>query len=204
MKNVKILSTLIALVPFMLGSAVGDDSGNSFSRANGDAYAWKASEGGNDHVYQAVVTKEGSITWKEAKARASARGGHLATVTSEQEYAFVVDLVRHKRYWNRITSAPFRYYGPWMGGFQEEDAKEPDGGWKWVTGEDFKWLTGDGSEPNNFWNQSDENRIQLFYIGEKRLTDRFIEKFKPKWNDVPAEGQGGVSCFIIEWDRNVK
>ncbi len=75
--------------------------------------------------------------WTEAKADAEARGGHLATITSEEE-------------WNRIWSL----FGDAVGGclLGGTDA-ENEGVWSWVTGEAWNYTRWETGEPNNGHNE---------------------------------------------------
>jgi prepilin-type N-terminal cleavage/methylation domain-containing protein len=84
----------------------------------------------------------GNITWFAARDDAQSRGGHLATITSQEE-------------WTKMRTTPG--YGTllWIGGWQPNGGKdEPKGGWEWVTGEPWGQVdgwspVGNGMEPNN-------------------------------------------------------
>ena len=87
---------------------------------------WKVSEGGNGHWYAETID---SLVWTEMRTACQAKGGHLATLTSQAE-------------WNWVkTQLPIPYYeGRFVGGYQDHTAStyaEPNGGWRWVTGEPF-------------------------------------------------------------------
>jgi hypothetical protein len=74
---------------------------------------------------------EGKFNWYEAKADAEARGGHLATIASQQEYEIIKEIAGVGVYY--------------LGATDEEE----EGVWKWVTDIPWgytSWLTG---EPNN-------------------------------------------------------
>ncbi len=75
-----------------------------------------------DSRYQ-VVKK--CLTWHEAKRDAELRGGHLATVTSEEEHQKILDTV---------SVQALRDYRPWVGATDEVE----EGQWTWVTGEVFE------------------------------------------------------------------
>lgn len=89
-------------------------------------------------------------TWEEyevAEKIAEDVGGYLATLTSEDENAFVFELVRYdRRFWKgHSTRSDTTTFGPTFGLFQIDGAREPDGGWQWVTGEPMtftNWLPG--------------------------------------------------------------
>lgn len=93
-------------------------------------------------TYQII---EGNFTWHEAKADAEARGGHLATITSQKEDNKIKELVEEGVFY-------------FLGGTDENQ----EGSWEWITGEPWayeNWKTG---EPNN---QNNENYLH-YYKGE--------------------------------------
>src|SRR5687767_6182351 len=78
-----------------------------------------------NNAYEYVLA--GGISWNAANAAAigstfSGQSGHLATITSAAENAFI-DLIV-----NSGTEA-------WIGGFQPPGSPEPAGNWQWVNGE---------------------------------------------------------------------
>jgi cysteine-rich repeat protein len=79
---------------------------------------------------------EGSYTWEEANALVNEVGGHLVTINSAEENAFVQTLSEDS---------------PWIGLYQNTNSSsysEPDGGWEWVTGECLDYQNWSGGEPN--------------------------------------------------------
>ncbi|MBU3665096.1 MAG: hypothetical protein FGM15_04350 [Chthoniobacterales bacterium] len=103
---------------------------NSDADSDGDGLtdAWERGFG----RYQVV---QGSFTWEQAKADAESKGGHLATVTSADENAFISGM-------NTQLA--------WLGATDSSQ----EGLWQWVTGEGFNysnWYIGyDGQEPDNY------------------------------------------------------
>jgi hypothetical protein len=83
-----------------------------------------------DSRYEIIAWTNG---WKAAKLDAEARGGHLATITSEAEWVTVS---------NQFGSA---LLGCWLGATDEEE----EGVWKWVTGEKWEYARWANREPNN-------------------------------------------------------
>lgn len=76
------------------------------------------------HFYKVF---EGKVSWHQAKAQCERVGGHLATVTSQDENQVVSLLAERRRFWFGATKA--------------DDGRT----WKWVTGEAFRfsdWLPG--------------------------------------------------------------
>ena len=85
----------------------------------------------------------GSYDWKSAKTDAESRGGHLATITSQEEW----EAVR-----NEVGPLPSTY---WLGGTDEKS----EGVWEWITGEAWKFTKWAANEPNNL---GDEDFLQTW------------------------------------------
>ena len=75
----------------------------------------------SNHIYQIIY---GPLTWNQAKADAEARGGHLATITSQAEAEYIQSL-------GILPADPFEAF--WLGASDEAQ----EGIWTWVTGEPF-------------------------------------------------------------------
>ncbi len=109
----------------------GDDDGS---------VQWGLSDGGNGHWYGWHQFDE-PLTWEEAQTWAISRGGHLVTITSAAEETFVEAF---------LLTQPLP--AGWMGAYQDldgEDYSEPDGGWRWVTGEAWNFTDWAPGEPND-------------------------------------------------------
>jgi hypothetical protein len=129
----------------------------------------------NGHYYETVLVP-GGVTWEEAASLAASRTwmgsrGHLVTLTSAEEDSWV---------WSAL-GAPINLC---LGGYQPPGSPEPDGGWRWVTGEawDFtRWAPG---EPNNAGD------------GE----DALVYKTTPPdtWNDYPRDAI--YPGYIVEYE----
>ena len=74
------------------------------------------------------------VTWLEAKAAATSRGGYLATITSTNEWDRLVPLL--------IASGKPNF---WLGASDEKIESD----WRWVTGEPFTFSLWNFGEPNN-------------------------------------------------------
>lgn len=109
-----------------------------------DAIPWSADVGGNDHFY-ALVSAPHSVTWEQARDYAASLRhgdliGHLATITTPGENDFIAE---------QVTRG---FSTAWLGGYQDRDAAdfaEPDGGWRWVTGEPWNYTAWQSGEPND-------------------------------------------------------
>lgn len=127
---------------------------------------------GTRHRYQIY---KGVRTWVEAKAFCEALGGHLATLTTEEENAFVYQFMRDSGY---LTA----YFGL-------SDEKRV-GDWIWVTGEPFEYSN---------WHRGEPSRS-----GRERYGMYFYKHTDGTWNDShfyeDAEVDPGCS-YICEWDE---
>ena len=85
-------------------------------------------EPSGEHQYKIFYD---TLTWEEAKSACEAMGGHLATVTSEEEQ-------------QKLNSYNGGNHKLWIGGY-----KNADGQWCWVTGEPWEYETWGDGEPNN-------------------------------------------------------
>lgn len=184
-----------------------------------DTAAMEAETAGAGERYRAVVVPEG-LTWEEARRRAEADGGHLATITSEEENRRVHELIAdNPDIWVNVDTGMITdggeerlqvSLGPWIGLHQPGGSSEPDGGWIWVTGEPVSytnWSKQPGSdelEPNDLGGV--EHYAGFFGTG--------LDTRASGWNDLandPAdfaeagiEFTGDVSKprgYVVEFER---
>jgi hypothetical protein len=154
---------------------------------------WPVAAGGNGHFYQ--VVQGGSGRWTDANDNADSHSfqgvsGHLATVTSEPERAFLTDL----------TSAPdadasARY---WIGGIQTSGATTPADGWSWVTGEPWAFTAWGPNEPNDrsvFVENGVEQYLMMF--AGKNPPDFGV---RGMWNDESNVPFGPIGGYLVEYD----
>lgn len=78
-----------------------------------------------------VINK--GMSWSDGKKFCEELGGHLLTITSEEEQTFVTDVML-----STDTNMPIY----WMGGTSES------GTWQWITGEPFEYTNWNPGEPN--------------------------------------------------------
>ena len=155
---------------------------------------WSASAGGNDHWYEAVpwfVTTPGISNWEAANVAATTSvhmgmTGHLATITSGGENAFISGLVPRGQ---ASSTRPASYM---LGGFQSPTATTAAADWMWVTGEAFVYTNWNFGEPNNHTvaegNFIDEDRLGFWATtNADGLT----------WNDQRGLSEIG---YVIEWE----
>lgn len=99
-------------------------------------------EPSGEHQYKIFYD---TLTWEEAKAACEAMGGHLATITSEEEQ-------------QELNSYNGGNHNLWIGGY-----KNTDGQWCWVTGEPWKYENWGEGEPNNSSNVvADESCVAMW------------------------------------------
>jgi hypothetical protein len=144
---------------------------------------WTEAEGGNGHWYEYVEMAE-NVIWEDAKNMAVSMGGHLATITSDEENQWVIQNVV-------VPNDPTGLVGgPLLGGFQNHSSpsySEPDGGWEWVTGEPWGFTAWQSGEPNDVAGGSDYLQIWRWSaLG---------------WNDTSNNaGPNTQFCFLVEYD----
>ncbi len=138
------------------------------------AVQWKVSDGGNGHWYARIVRD--SRTWSAMRALTEGFGGHLATVTSSGESAFLV---------TNVLDGSFCF----VGGFQPVDAREPAADWRWVTVEPLSWTNWAEGEPNNYAPSVNEDVMAVWGDG--------------KWADVNEDAYlTACNHAIIEWSAD--
>lgn len=136
----------------------------------------------SEHRYQ--LFDDGG-TQKEAINKCEELGGHLLTITSEEEQEYISNMLRESKMKNI-----------WLGAELFGDD------WRWITGEEFvyqNWISG---EPNNVGNI--QNAIMMYaYDGIDNDGNRI---FIGGWNDESPDGRNweGYSKeetgYICEWE----
>ena len=132
----------------------------------------------NGHHYLAVPG-DNTTTWKTARILAEGMvfgnvAGHLVTFGDAAEQDFVL---------NQVSSGPFDLY--WIGGFQDTQDQayvEPDGGWKWITGEPMAYTNWSTGEPNDLGGGEDYVQVN----------------FANQWND--ADNGVNTLGFLVEFE----
>ncbi|GHU55894.1 hypothetical protein FACS1894132_12650 [Clostridia bacterium] len=125
------------------------------------------------HSYAIFTTK---MTWDEAKEFCESKGGHLATITSQEEQEFINNLMNGK---------PDSYY--YLGGSDVEQ----EGLWRWVTGETWVYGNWNSGEPNDgSASFPTEDYLGCYYNG--------------KWNDGAISAQAFICEWESTIDTNGK
>lgn len=164
---------MMALSPCAFASPV-------LNSANGHYYdiVSFAPEGG--YLYNVMDTNHvvnDLNVWSYANGYAAATsymglGGHLATITTNAEDMFVLDMIRARNAGDSF-----------VGGY-----KKADGSWAWVTGEQWSYTRWGAGEPNNFiapWTD---------LTGEQYLRVRMIND---GWND----DRGVSGNYVVEYEN---
>ena len=138
----------------------------------------------NGHYYYAF--DEGK-TWTEAKEKCEVIGGHLVTITTQEEQEIVESIIKNG------TKSCY-----WLGGTDET----AEGQWKWITGEEFKYTHWAKDMPDNFLT---ENYLMMFKEPHPRRSGNTFGL----WNDLkedctckdtPFFRKDGFG-FICEWEK---
>ena len=168
---------------------------------------------GNGHYYEVVELGNTLMPWEQAAAAAQSKTynglqGHLVTITSAAENAFVWGLVKSTaEYWNTWAQnnwnpwPGWHYY--WLGAYQDPAATQPNEGWSWVTPEPFY-----GSNVYTNWAAGEPNDSDT--PGENHQEDYLIFWSGGTWNDTrnavagtadPAAGlTSDAKGYIVEYD----
>jgi len=182
-----IVATLLSLVS--LGVAL-----SSLRQARGRDHRlagwsrWEKSTGGNGHWYKAVLLPAG-VTWTQTEVLARQDGGYLATILSEAENRFVFSLIDAPEFFTADHGS-----GPALGGFQQDGAPEPDGGWCWLSGAQWNYSNWMRTEPNNGSSRfGTEDRLQ-YYSGLGRTP-------AATWNDINrGDKSSPIFSYVAERD----
>ena len=119
-----------------------------------------------------IFVSTDKLIWAEAQGVASAFGGHLVTISDEQENAGIS---------SALSAVPDQGY--WIGLEQEGSAADPTDGWGWVTGEPVTYTNWSNDEPGDEGGEEVglENCAEVSHTGG--------------WNDAPCQGD---RYFLIE------
>ena len=132
------------------------------------------------HRYQIITEK---LQWDAAKAKAVAMGGHLATITSLEEYNWVWGQMVSKLKKTANDSDTERCF---IGALNPRfKLSAPEAGWEWVTGESFTTQPWMGTFSND---QSSGDKVLAWVPGKR-------------WDDVTRSSTGSKTYFsLVEWD----
>ncbi|MDR4506212.1 MAG: hypothetical protein MRK01_15680 [Candidatus Scalindua sp.] len=145
----------------------------------------------NGHWYDLIFE---SKNWNEARDAATSKTfnslqGHLATITSDEENAFLVT--------NFLQGQAGK--GFWLGGYQLPGQKNTGDGWQWVTDETWSysnwWLGNVVPEPNDWPGMGVED-------GEEDYMGFSHESFG-QWNDTSINQPVMRNGYFIEYEAPI-
>lgn len=113
------------------------------------------------------------FSWQQAKEWCESKGGHLVTISNENEWNAIQELL------SRNNGMPV-----WLG------AENTSGTWKWVTGENMEYSDWENNQPDNSGNVE-------YYLGTHN-GDYFLDCYK--WNDYENNATR-IGGFICEFDN---
>lgn len=143
----------------------GDDTSSELTPENTWTY--------NGHRYALYFT---NISWEDARKYCISIGGHLATLTSQEEH----DKTYEESGGNYV----------WIGGYRDSSYV-----WYWVTDEEWDYTNWDEGEPNNSSNVvGNEYCATLWYGGlwNDLNSENLLEQngFICEWDDMRDDGEG--------------
>lgn len=101
---------------------------------------WSIACGGNGHYYE-LVMPAGGITASAARSAASAQGGQLATLGTEEENTWVYNAVgSNPAGW--FSYSDYYHQGPWIG------LRRLNNEWVWLDGTPLEWTNWHPGEPS--------------------------------------------------------
>ncbi|MEK1930667.1 MAG: caspase family protein, partial [Pararhizobium sp.] len=161
-----------------------------------DCDPWQEKVYGSFRGHMYVVIFARWTTWKSADMAAKRCSGHLATIGSKEENDFVVSLFsKDERLFLMGFDGRYSYRdGPWIGLVQDENGREPKGGWRWVTGEALsftKWLE---SKPNEHKPGDDFGKYFADASGRRDMKGMRVDS----WDDMGLPNTG--HSFVIEFE----
>jgi hypothetical protein len=146
------------------------------------AVQWKVEDGGNGHWYQLIALPgQGTmrISWGEAKLRAETQSGHLATLTSIAEGAFIWQSFNSQMI-DTVWGSPWCC---WLGGYR-------------VSGQTFAWVTGEPYSCETMCGSPCEGGGEdALYTGQGPGPVSCV--------DFHSAGfQGGKPYYLVEWSAD--
>lgn len=138
----------------------------------------------NGHHYKVYLEE---TDWESAQTACEALGGHLATITSEEENQFVYELAC-----TYSTELAFL-----LGGTDQAE----EGTFVWVTGEPFEYTNwGYLNQPDNYRGYKDQDYITLLTFDQ---TGKYHDDSGESWGTHASEWDdkdGQSNPYICEWD----
>ena len=168
--------------------------------------------GGETHWYEAIYLPKGGINWVQAKVLAERAGGYLVTLHSDRENEFVFNLIKDMKFWFKWDSSHnYVMNGPFIGAFQPVGSREPNGGWRWVTGEKWTYThwckdgVKEDRDPRPSYQPNDSTGNQnVAAYGEINDPVSYWGDFPHKFGTYNSRFPGSAYGFIIEYNTQPK
>ena len=152
------------------------------------------------HTYALAYYGDHDYSWREASLICKALGGHLVTITRDEEQQVVANLYKTSE--RRLFTGRFP---AWIGASK----KGYDAPWEWCTGEEFSYsqeVTMDYNPKGLSYDISDADPNGMFYLEMEDLAAYSTADYDPYDNwfacDNREHGLGNIDhAFIIEWDQ---
>lgn len=172
-------------------------------------------EEGTTHYYEPIFVGSGNLNWYQAAALAEDAGGYLACLESAGENDFVFSLINDDTYFWHFEENGEHYgisIGPFLGGYQPEGSPEPDGGWIWLSGNEWDYTNWAQDLNDGVTDKDPRNNTQPNNSGTGQPIMGFGEMNipVPTWGDyMEAVGAYGLTRspgknygFIIEYEHD--
>jgi hypothetical protein len=147
-----------------------------------------------------LIDTGSSISWTAAKSAAEAKGGYLATFTTQSENDFVFNDLTSRftdDAWSNWNRSGQHLYGPWFGLYQVDPTSgriDPSANWKWLNGEgDLTYRNWARYEPNDDGGAGSESYAHFWDFTSPHGTP------KNEWNDTTESAENKISSYIIEY-----
>ncbi len=127
---------------------------------------------------KAYAAYDYAVTWEKAKSLCESFGGHLATITSEKEQEYVLNVVK-------TLNKPC-----WIGSYRNTN----ENSYKWITNEKFSYTNWDEDEPSYNSGSNAE-----YYVGIYANDTDTKYSTTGKWNDFAA-ATVTIKGFVCEWE----
>jgi hypothetical protein len=149
---------------------------------------WSSAAGGNNHYYALTPF---ATNWAAAQHLAVSWGGTLATITSSNEQNFIntnflAGAFEHLPLWIGLVDPATK--GTISGTLRQVEMRmgfNPQGTFKWVTGETLSYSNWKSGEPNGVSGGENYGTINWEY------SDDPPRGIKGDWNDTPLNGTSG-------------
>ena len=135
----------------------------------------------NGHLYAIYSV---NMNWYDAYKHCDSLGGHLVTITSQNEQDFINGLIESSEYSAEI----YEDYFFWTGGIL-------NGEWKWVTGEPMEYTNWGSKEPDN------GGSYQWHIALTTNLVAGNTHNSIGKWEDLGHSRCDGIIC---EWELDIE